>query len=106
MKTPPAREFESGHHEAAACRENRILSRLQILRIEDYEWRTSGLRLIRLAFAKSAIQACVHLIEAHVIGSPVLKIPAKNPFIKGLALGDARRCEFNVVDGVVHRQEQ
>src|SRR6476469_3064016 len=103
MKSPTARNLKRGHNHAAARPKNRILSRLQILRVEDDERRCVGLRLTRFALAKAAIDAGTHPVKSNVVRSPVLKIPGKGLFVERLGQGNIGGGEFDVVDRVMLR---
>src|SRR6476660_2100471 len=103
MKAPPPRKLKRRHNEAAARRKNRILSRFQILRVEDDERRCVGLRLARLALANTTVDTGTDPIEADVVRPKVLKIPGEDLFVERLGQGDVGGGEFDVVDRVMLR---
>ena len=62
-----------------------------------------GLVLLRIAFAEAAVDAGMVLVEADVLRTPLLEIPAEDALVEGLGFGDVGCSEFDVVDRVVLR---
>src|SRR5579885_2212347 len=67
MESLAAGEVERGHNDGAACRDYRVLRRLQVLGVKHDQRRTFRLLLVRLALPEAAIDAGVVAVKADVV---------------------------------------
>src|SRR5208282_5460204 len=104
MEAAAAGKLEGGHDDFAAGLKNGGLGRLQILRIEDNQRGGFARSLAEFALAESAIDASAGFIETDVVGSEILKIPAKDLLIEALAAFNIGRRKLDIVDAMVLRR--